>query len=103
MFRRLLTVSAVAVALGACTTETRTVLLSDDACSSYGFTVGSSEYRRCQSKEADARAAGRMSAGTSQAQVSTEARRACQSYGIAPYTDAYERCVRTEISYRAPG
>lgn len=103
MLSRILMVGVAAAALGACTTETRTVMLSDDTCSSYGFAIGTSEYRKCKNKEADVRAAGRMSAGTSQAQLSRDARSACQSYGIAPYTDAYERCVRTEMAYRAPG
>lgn len=103
MLNRILMVGVAVVALGACTTETRTVMLSDDACSSYGFTIGTSEYRKCKSREADARSAGRMSAGTSQAQLSRDARVACQAYGIAPYTDAYERCVRNEMAYRAPG
>ncbi len=103
MLSRILMVGVAAAALGACATETRTVMLSDDACSSYGFALNSPEYRRCKSREADARKAGRVSAGYSQAQLSTDARSACQSYGIAPYTDAYERCVRNEIAYRAPG
>ena len=103
MLSRILMVGVAAAALSACTPETRTVMLSDDACSSYGFAIGTSEYRKCKSKEADARSAGRMSSGTSQAQLSRDARVACQAYGIAPYTDAYERCVRNEMAYRAPG
>jgi hypothetical protein len=103
MLTRILMVGVAAAALGACVTETRTVMLSDDACSSYGFAVSSPEYRKCKSREADARKSGRVSAGYSQAQLSTDARSACQSYGIAPYTDAYERCVRNEIAQRAPG
>ena len=103
MLSRILMVGVAAAALGACTTETRTVMLSDDACSSYGFAINSPEYRKCKSREADARKSGRESVGYSQARLSTDARAACQSYGIAPYTDAYERCVRNEIAYRAPG
>ena len=103
MLCRILTMGVVIIGLGACMTETRTAMLSNDACSSYGFAVGSSEYRKCKSKEEDARASGRMSPGTSQAQLSREARSACQAYGITPYTDAYERCVRNEMAYRAPG
>ncbi len=95
--------TAAAATLGACATETHTVMLSDDACSSYGFAVSSPEYRQCKSREADARRGARASAGTSQASITRDARSACQSYGIAPYTDAYERCVRNEYSCRAPG
>lgn len=102
MIGRILMVGAVAAALGACATETRTVV-AEDVCSTYGFAVNSPEYRRCQSREADARRSGRMSAGTNQTQLVADARAACQSYGIAPYTERYERCVRNEVAYRAPG
>src|SRR5262245_25929712 len=102
MLGRVLLVGAAAV-VGACATETRIVMQGDDACSSYGFAVNSSEYRRCKTLEADERRAGRASAGSSQAQLTRDARSACQSYGIAPYTEYFERCARNEYALRAPG
>jgi hypothetical protein len=103
MLGRILMVGAAAAALGACSVETRTVVAADDACSVYGFRVGSVEYSRCQSREAAARRAGRMRAGYSQAQFVADSQAACSSYGLAPYTDRYERCVRNEYAYRQPG
>src|SRR5512143_3187447 len=103
MLGRILMVGAAAAALGACSVETRTVVAADDACSVYGFRVGSAEYSRCQSREAAARRAGRMRAGYGQAQLVADSQAACSSYGLAPYTDRYERCLRNEYAYRQPG
>lgn len=102
MLGRILMIGAAATALGACSIENRTVLAADDACSVYGFRLGTSEYERCQSREAAARRAGRMRAGYSQAQLMADSQAACSSYGLTPYTDRYERCVRGEYAYRQP-
>ena len=103
MLGRILMIGATAAALGACSVETRTVVASDDACTVYGFRIGSPEYRQCETREVAARRAGRMRVGYSQAQLVTDSQAACSSYGLTPYTDRYERCVRSEYAYRQPG
>lgn len=103
MLGRILMAAALAAAVGACTVERRTVVAGNDACTSYGFRIGTAEYEQCQTRESDARKLGRMSAGYSEAQLNADSRAACSSYGLAPYTEAYQRCVRTEYAYRHPG
>jgi len=102
MLGRIMMASALAVALGACTVERRTVVAGNDACTSYGFRVGTAEYEQCQTRESDARQLGRMHAGYSDAQLNADSQAACSSYGLKPYTDPYQRCVRTEYAYRRP-
>ena len=99
MLSRIVVISAVGAAaamLGACSVETRTVS-GEDACASYGLSVGSSEYRKCRDRE------GRAGPGYTPEQLMTASRSACQSYGIAPYTESFERCVRNEYAYRSHG
>ena len=104
MFNRIAMVGLVAMGLGACSTETRTVVVAEDVCSSaYGFRVSSSEYRLCRDREAAARRAGRMSPSYGEARVVADSQAACQSYGLHPYSDRYERCVRAEHDARMPG
>jgi len=92
----------VAATLGGCGTETRTVLVTDDACAAYGFRVDTPEYRQCQSREANARLQGRVRFGYSEAQTVADAQAACRSYGLAPYSDVYDRCVQREYAARRP-
>lgn len=103
MLGRILMAGAVAASLGACAVENRTVVAADDPCLTYGFRLGTSEYRQCQSREAEARRTGRMRAGYSDVQLMADSQRACNSYGLMPYTDPYQRCVRNEYAYRSPG
>ena len=96
MLGRIMVFGAVAVMLGACSVETRTVA-ADDPCLSYGLSVGSPEFNKCRARE------GRSGSGYSSAQLMTVSRSACQSYGIAPYTERFERCVQNEYAYRQQG
>jgi hypothetical protein len=102
MLGRILMSGALAATVGACAIESRTVVAAEDACTVYGFRMGTSEYRQCQSREAEARRLGRMPAGYSDAQLMAASQAACSSYGLAPYTDPYQRCVRREYAYRRP-
>lgn len=101
MLKHILFVAAVAVSLGACATETRTVLVTDDACAAYGFRVGTPEYGQCQTREAAARRTGRVQAGYSDAQIMADSQAACRSYGLA-YGAGYDRCVQREYAARRP-
>jgi hypothetical protein len=102
MLGRVLLAAAVTAALSACTVERKTVVAGSDACTTYGFQVGTPQYQHCQTREADARKLGRLPAGTTDAQLNAESQSACMSYGLAPYTEAYQRCVNAEYAYRRP-
>ena len=69
-------------------------------CIDYGFAYGTSAYDRCASREARARALGRMSRDYAFPRIETDARDACFSYGLEPGTARYERCVGREIDAR---
>jgi hypothetical protein len=96
MVGRIVVAGAFLATLGACSVQTRTVA-GEDECSSYGLSVGSSEYRKCRDRE------GRAGKGYTPEQLMTASRSACQSYGITPYTEPFERCVRNEYAYRSQG
>ena len=102
MPKRIVLAVMAALALGACATETRTVVVAEDQCSTYGFRVGSSEYRLCRDREAEARRRGRMSPSYAEARIVADSQAACQSYGLHPYSSAYESCVRQEHEARRP-
>jgi len=102
MPKRIVLAVMAALALGACATETRTVVVAEDPCSTYGFRVGSSEYRLCRDREAEARRRGRMSPSYAEARIVADSQAACQSYGLHPYSSAYESCVRQEHEARRP-
>jgi len=99
---RMALAGVLALGLGACVTETRTVVAADDVCSTYGFKVSSPEYRLCRDREAQARRTGRMSPSYAEARIVSDAQAACQSYGLHPYSDRYEDCVRNEHAARRP-
>jgi hypothetical protein len=96
MVGRIVAIGALAVGLGACATETRTVV-AEDVCAGYGLSIDSPEYRKCQARE------GRAGSSYTPTQLMTAARAACSSYGITAYTEQYERCVRNEYAYRSQG
>jgi hypothetical protein len=102
MNNRLVLSAVLAAGLGACATETKVVAVEEDACWTYGFRVGSPEYRLCRDREAAARRTGRVRYGYSEAMIAADAQAACQSYGLTPYTDRYDRCVRYEYAARQP-
>jgi hypothetical protein len=93
--------AAVAFAAG-CSTETHTVVVTENVCATYGFSTASPQYRECVARETAARALGRAQPGYSSARLMLDSQTACQSYGLVPYTDMYERCVRREYAYRTP-
>ena len=106
---KILAVTALGLAAAACsstTYETRTaspryaVSTSEQACVDYGFRVGTDNYNRCVSREAAARAQGRVPVGYTVASLDTDARNACYSYGLTPGSSIYDRCVAREVDAR---
>jgi hypothetical protein len=92
----------VTLSVGACAVEHRTVVVSDDPCTSYGFTASSSDYVRCQQRVADQRRYVRVTVGYSEAQIVSDSQVACASYGIPRGTAQYDRCVQNEVAARRP-
>jgi len=92
----------LALSVGACAVEHRTVVVADDPCTSYGFTASSADYVRCQQRIADQRRYGRMTAGYSEAQIVADSQAACVSYGILRGSAQYDRCVQNEVAARRP-
>ena len=106
---KILAATALVLSAAACsstTYETRTagaaygVSSSEQACADYGFRVGTDNYNRCVSREATARAQGRVPVGYTVASLDADARNACYSYGLTPGTSMYDRCVGREIDAR---
>lgn len=95
-----------AAACSSATSETRTssapyaVSSSEQACVDYGFRPGTDNYNRCVSREAAARAQGRVPVSYTVASLDADARNACYSYGLTPGTSMYDRCVGREIDAR---
>lgn len=102
MINRLVPIFVVAAALGACATETRVSVATDDACASYGFRVGSAAYEQCRAREYAARQQGRVMLPYADAQIYSDAQAMCRSYGLTPYQSGYELCVRREYAARHP-
>lgn len=73
---------------------------SEQACLDYGFVAGTDAYNRCVSREAAARAQGRVPVTYALASLEADARNACYSYGLTPGSPAYNRCVGREIDAR---
>ncbi len=49
MLKHAIVIGLLALGVGACATEHRTVVVaSDDACTRYGFTASTADYVRCQ-------------------------------------------------------
>lgn len=106
---KILAVAALGLSAAACsstTYETRTastpyaVTSSEQACIDYGFRPGTDNYNRCVSREAAARAQGRVPVGYTVASLDADARNACYSYGLTPGSTMYDRCVGREIDAR---
>jgi hypothetical protein len=106
---KILAATALVLSAAACsstTYETRTasapyrVSSSEQACVDYGFRVGTDNYNRCVSREAAARAQGRVPVGYTVASLDADARNACYNYGLTPGTSMYDRCVGREIDAR---
>ncbi len=106
---KILAATALVLSAAACsstTYETRTasapyrVSSSEQACVDYGFRVGTDNYNRCVSREATARAQGRVPVSYTVASLDADARNACYSYGLTPGTSMYDRCVGREIDAR---
>ena len=98
---KILAVAALGLSAAACsstTYEPRTaraypVSSSEQACLDYGFRAGTDNYNRCVSREAAARAQGRVPVGYTVASLDADARNACYSYGLTPGSTMYDRCV----------
>jgi hypothetical protein len=71
MLKQLMTPAA-----SACSVEHKTVVASDDPCTTCGFTAPSADYAICQARIA---------------------------YGIQSGTAQYDRCVQNEFAARRPG
>lgn len=106
---KILAVAALGLPAAACTTtnyDTRTASVpyaasgSEQACMNYGFVPGTDSYNRCVSREATARAQGRVPMGYTVANLDADARNACYSYGLTPGSVMYDRCVGNEIDAR---
>jgi hypothetical protein len=106
---KLLAATALVLSAAACsstTYETRTaggpyrLTSSEQACLDYGFPAGTEGYNRCVSREAAARAQGRMPMSYTVASLEADARNACYSYGLTPGTSMYDRCVGREVDAR---
>jgi len=63
MVRQQVIAAAAAIAVAACTQETHSFVVADDACVSYGFHVGTPQYRLCTEHEAVAPGSGRTLEG----------------------------------------
>ena len=106
---KILAATALGLSAAACsstTYETRTASTpyaassSEQACANYGFRVGTDNYNRCVSREAAARAQGRVPVGYTVASLDADARNACYSYGLTVGSSMYNNCVAREIDAR---
>jgi hypothetical protein len=102
MMNKVVMFALVTLSASACAVEHRTVVVSDDPCTTYGFTASSADYVRCQQRVAEQRRYGRVSAGYGEPQVVADSRAACLSYGVPQGTAQYDRCVQNEIAARRP-
>jgi hypothetical protein len=108
---RLLTLVSVGLLAGACAGPydrqaslpvypERAQTMSERACLDYGFTAGSGAYGRCVQREANARAAGRVSRDYAEARLVEDARNACYDYGLERGMQRYDNCVTHEVDAR---
>src|SRR5690242_12954585 len=103
MVKQTLALAVVALGVGACATEHRTVVVtSSDACTRYGFTASTDDYVHCQRMIAEQRRAPRVVV-YSNAQIMADSRAACASYGIPHPSANFDRCVQDEFAARRPG
>ena len=73
---------------------------SEQVCTEYGFTPGTTGFDRCVSNERAARATGRVNQTYAEARLNTDARNACMSYGLQPSSGWYNQCVSREVDAR---
>lgn len=108
---KILAATALVLSAAACSSTSTTyearpagaryaVTSSEQACVDYGFRAGTDNYNRCVSREAAARAQGRVPVGYTVATLDADARNACYSYGLTPGSSTYDRCVGREIDAR---
>jgi hypothetical protein len=105
---KFLVVMAAGLTAAACSSTTTTyerpaayrISGSEQACLDYGFVAGTDAYNRCVSREATARAQGRVPVTYAVANLEADARNACYSYGLTPGSSMYNRCVGREIDAR---
>jgi hypothetical protein len=105
---KVLVVMAAGLTAAACSSTTTTyerpaayrISTSEQACRDYGFVAGTDAYNRCVSREAAARAQGRVPVTYSAASLEADARNACYSYGLVPGSSMYSRCVGREVDAR---
>jgi hypothetical protein len=63
MVRQHLLAALGVIFIASCTSETRSLVVADDACVSYGYHVGTPQYRLCGEREAKVPGSGRELAG----------------------------------------
>jgi len=59
MIRQHVVAAMAVIAVASCTSETRSYVVADDACVSYGLHVGTPQYRLCAEREAKIAGSGR--------------------------------------------
>jgi hypothetical protein len=60
MIRQHVVAAMAVIGVASCSSETRSYVVADDACISYGFHVGTPQYRLCTEQEAKAPGSGRL-------------------------------------------
>ena len=60
MIRQHIVAAMAMIGLASCTTEHRSYVVADDACTSYGYQVGTPRYRLCTEQEAKSPGTGRL-------------------------------------------
>ena len=104
MIKQFLAFGFVAFVAAACATEHRTqVVVTEDACTRYGFTASTVDYVRCQDQRAAQRRTGRVAVGYDNARLTADAQAACESYGLPRNSANFDRCVQDEFVARRPG
>jgi hypothetical protein len=103
MIKQTAILGLIALGLGACATEHRTVVVaSNDACTRYGFTASTEDYIRCQRLIAEQRRIV-VVPGYTEAQRMADSQAACAAYGVPRGSASYDRCVQDEFAARRPG
>jgi hypothetical protein len=60
MIRQHVVAAMAVIGVASCTTESRSHVVTDDACASYGFHAGTPRYRLCTEQEAKTPGTGRL-------------------------------------------
>jgi len=63
MIRQHVVAAFAVIVVASCTSETRSLVVADDSCISYGYHVGTPQYRLCTEREAKLPGSGRSLAG----------------------------------------